>query len=146
MVRIQILPQVRPVFPFSSCELKAWVENVGTVFGWKFGDIEILVASDRELAGKNTEFLGLPGPTNVLSFPLDMDPWTGLNGSVILSAHAVQREALLFGQKLREYCLRMLVHALLHLAGYEHGPAMEEMTGLCMQEILLGSYATNRDG
>ncbi len=145
MVHINILPHVRPLFPFSSCELKALVENAAYVFGWTLGDIEVLVVSDKEVAEKNLEFMGLPGPTNVLSFPLDMDPEAGVNGSMLLSAHAVQREALLFGQKLRDYCLRMLMHSLLHLAGYEHGPAMEEMTEQGIQEILRGSYGSSSD-
>jgi probable rRNA maturation factor len=145
MVCINILPHVRLLFPFSSCELKALVENAGYIFGWTLGDIEILVVSDKEVAKKNAEFMGLPGPTNVLSFPLDMDLEAGVNGSVLLSAHAVQREALLFGQKPRDYCLRMLMHSLLHLAGYEHGPAMEEMTELGIQEILYGSHASSSD-
>ena len=76
----------------------------------------------------NHEFLDLPGPTNVLSFPLDLNPADGLNGSIVLSVHALQREADLYAQDLPEHCLRLIVHALLHLAGVEHGQVMESMT------------------
>ena len=128
MVRVQISPRVRPIVGFSRFELRGVVQAVVHSFGWTLGDIEILVTSDLEIAQINREFLELPGPTNVLSFPLDQDPEAGLNGSLVLSAHALNREADLYAQPLPEHCLRLLVHALLHLAGLEHGPMMEAMT------------------
>jgi probable rRNA maturation factor len=136
MIRIHILPQVRAVTAFSAAELRRMVGCILQSLDWKAGDLEILVTSDREVAQKNRDLLGLPGPTNVLSFPLDMDPRTGLNGSIVLSAHALYRESDLYAQEPAEYWLRMLAHAVLHLGGYEHGPEMEEMTGLCIARAL----------
>jgi len=128
MVRIHILPHVRPFFCFSRYELCCLVQTVVDSFDWKMKDIEVLVTSDQEIARMNHEFLDLPGPTNVLSFPLDLNPADGLNGSIVLSVHALQREADLYAQDLPEHCLRLIVHALLHLAGVEHGQVMESMT------------------
>lgn len=128
MVRVHILPHVRPFFCFSRYELCCLVQAVVDSFGWKMKDIELLVTSDQEIARMNHEFLDLPGPTNVLSFPLDLNPADGLNGSIVLSAHALQREADVYAQDLPEHCVRLIVHALLHLAGVEHGQVMESMT------------------
>jgi probable rRNA maturation factor len=136
MIRMHILAQVRPVTPFSPAELRRMLGCILHSLGWKAGDLEVLVTSDREVAQKNLELMGLPGPTNVLSFPLDMDPRAGLNGSIVLSAHALCRESGLYDQDPAEYWLRMLAHAVLHLGGYEHGPEMEEMTGLCITRAL----------
>ena len=79
--------------------------------------------------------MGCHGPTNVLSFPLDESlAETGDDdapvqlGGLVLSVDALHREALLYGQDVREHCLRLLAHGLGHLAGYDHGP---EMDGLC---------------
>lgn len=128
MVRTQILPLVLPLFPFSSPELKFLVEAIVHKYGWKSEDIEVLVTSDLEIARMNLKFMDLPGPTNVLSFPLEVDQDTGISGSIVLSAHALQREANLYAQNPSEYCLRLIVHGLLHLAGKEHGLEMETMT------------------
>ena len=128
MVRTQILPLVLPLFPFSSPELKFLVEAIVRNFGWKSEDIEVLVTSDLEIARMNLKFMNLPGPTNVLSFPLEVDQDMGISGSIVLSAHALQREANLYAQDPPEYCLRLIVHGLLHLAGKEHGLEMETMT------------------
>ena len=116
------------MFPFFGPELKSLVQAMVHSFGWKCGDIEILVTSDMEIACMNQKYMDLPGPTNVLSFPLDMDHSNGLNGSIVLSAHALRREADLYAQDPAEYCMRLIVHGLLHLAGKEHGLEMETMT------------------
>ena len=136
MVRVSIQPQVRPLFGFSRLELRRAAESAACAFGWSLKDIELLVTTDREVAEKNKVFLGLPGPTNVLSFPLDMDTKAGLNGSIVISAHALKREAELYAQDWKPYCLRMLVHGFLHLAGYEHSQQMEAMTEAGVDKIL----------
>jgi len=128
MVRVQIIPLVLPLFPFSGPELKFLAEAIVHTFGWKSEDIEVLITSDLEIARMNQKFMDLPGPTNVLSFPLEMDQAMGISGSIALSAHALQREADLYAQDPAEYCLRLIVHGLLHLAGKEHGLEMETMT------------------
>ena len=136
MVRVQLHPLIRPFFPFCGPELKAVVQAMVTRFGWKIDDIEVLVTSDLEIAGMNQKYMGLPGPTNVLSFPLDMDQTIGLNGSIVLSAHTLHREADLYAQDSSEHCLRLIAHGLLHLAGKEHGQEMEAMAESGMQAAM----------
>jgi probable rRNA maturation factor len=42
-----------------------------------------------------------------------------------LSLPTLAREAFLYGQDPAEHMLRLLSHGLLHLAGFDHGPAMD---------------------
>lgn len=88
--------------------------------------LELQLTGDREVAELNQRFLGLPGPTNVLSFPTEDEE--GFLGSIVVSVQAVVREAHLYAQPTREHLLRLLAHSVLHLAGYEHGPLMDELT------------------
>ena len=39
----------------------------------------------------------------------------------------LHRATLLYGQDPEEHCLRLLAHGLGHLAGYDHGPEMDEL-------------------
>lgn len=74
--------------------------------------------------------MGGVGPTNVLSFPAresDHDA-RGRLGSIVISVDAVLREAFLYHQPPRDHFIRLLTHAVLHLAGFEHGEIMEDMT------------------
>ncbi len=86
--------------------------------------------------------MGCPGPTNVLSFPLEEElaeasapdgPQTFQLGSLVLSVDAVRREAGLYGQDPREHCLRLLAHGLGHLAGYDHGPEMDTLCAAMLE-------------
>lgn len=91
--------------------------------------VEVRLTGDEEVARLNQAFRGLPGPTNVLSFPGE-EEGEGVSelGQVVVSRDAVLREARLYGQDPLEHLVRLLAHGLLHLAGEEHGPDMEEQT------------------
>jgi len=88
--------------------------------------LELYLTGDMEIMELNYSFLGLVGPTNVLSFPADKED--DFLGSIVASLQAVSREAHLYGQSETAHFLRMLAHSILHLAGYEHGPLMDEIT------------------
>ncbi|MDE5831599.1 MAG: rRNA maturation RNAse YbeY [Desulfovibrio sp.] len=84
--------------------------------------IELSLVDDSAQGVLNRDFLGVPGPTNILSFP------DGETGSLSLDVFAYLREALLYGQEPRVYLIRLLAHGVAHLCGLDHG---EEMERLC---------------
>lgn len=92
--------------------------------------VELRVTSDQVITDLHRRHMGGTGPTNVLSFPVEDSapaPYANL-GSVVVSADTVLREAFLYQQDPLSHFIRLLTHALLHLAGYEHGEIMEAMT------------------
>ncbi len=76
----------------------------------------ILVDSDY-LKSLKKQFLGKEGPPDVLAFPL------GDEAEVYISVEEAARRGPLEGE-----VARLMVHALLHLAGYSHGETMERKT------------------
>ncbi len=100
------------------------------LFGLSGCFLELRLCGDKEISGLNREFLGLPGPTNVLSFPNQESGGQGkeLLGQICISLPAVYREAVLYGQQARIHMLRLLLHAILHLADYPHGEEMQDLT------------------
>jgi probable rRNA maturation factor len=98
-------------------------------------DFELLLTGDLEIAELNLSFLGLTGPTNVLSFE-DEDGES--LGSVAISVDAVEREAVLYGQNPLEHFARLLAHGLLHLSGMEHGDEMYELTERAVDVVIGG--------
>ena len=119
---------LNPTLPLSQNELKPLVARLFAVLGLGGTSVEIRFVDDAEIARLNGEFLGMPGPTNVLSFPADDPLRPEYLGEIALSVDTLSREAALYGQHPHAHLVRLLAHGFLHLAGYEHGAAMEEMT------------------
>jgi probable rRNA maturation factor len=87
--------------------------------GIEEGDLGIAFATPSEMRELKARHLGVDEPTDVLSFPLDgRDELPGgvprQLGDVVLCPQVV-------GEEWRA----PLVHGLLHLLGYDHGPEME---------------------
>ena len=121
--------------PFCRTELRRALAAMLGAAGSGPAELDLVLVRDGAMSAYNLRYMGCHGPTNVLSFPLDESrAETGDDdapvqlGGLVLSVDALHREALLYGQDVREHCLRLLAHGLGHLAGYDHGP---EMDGLC---------------
>ncbi|MBI4806539.1 MAG: rRNA maturation RNase YbeY [Desulfovibrio sp.] len=128
--------RLNPTLPLSRSELKPLVARLLDVLGLHSAAVEIRLVDDAEIARLNSEFLGMPGPTNVLSFPSEGPQRPGYLGEIALSVDTLTREAALYGQEPTEHLIRLLAHGLLHLAGFDHGDAMEEMTAHAVSAVL----------
>ena len=88
-----------------------------------------LFTSDAEIHALNREWRQRDKPTNVLSFPmlareelleLAADGPPELLGDVALAHETCAREAAGKGIPLEHHATHLIVHGLLHLAGYDH--------------------------
>lgn len=60
-------------------------------------------------------------PTDILSFPLEK--WSG---EILICKEMVKEKAPKFGMSYNNYLLFLIIHGMLHLKGYDHGPKMEK--------------------
>ena len=105
----------------------------------------VRLAGDEEVRALNKQYRGKDKATNILSFETDpaeliWPPGEPLPlGDVILAHGVVQREAEAFGKKIESHLSHLIVHGVLHLAGYDHedGETAAEMEALEI-EILAG--------
>lgn len=99
-------------------------------------EISVAFVDDVEIARLNAEWLDREGPTDVIAFGLGERP---LVADVYISVETARRHAAEYGVEPQEELLRLVVHGVLHAAGYDHpedeGRAESEMFGL--QERLL---------
>ncbi|OLN26908.1 Metal-dependent hydrolase YbeY, involved in rRNA and/or ribosome maturation and assembly [Desulfovibrio sp. DV] len=117
-----------PDLPASRPELAALCEAIQEALDLTGREFDLQVAGDGAIEALNREFLGLPGPTNILSFPAEDPDRPDYLGEMALSLDAVSREAFLYGQPPGLHMARLLAHGFLHLAGLDHGPLMESLT------------------
>ena len=90
----------------------------------------VLFTSDEAVHTLNKDWRGKDKPTNVLSFPMleredlvHLDPADGLPemlGDIALAYETCAREAADKGISLKDHAAHLVVHGLLHLAGYDH--------------------------
>lgn len=97
-------------------------------------EIALLGCDDARIAALNTEFRGKPAPTNVLSWPsadrvprspgFRPDPPVPGNdpelGDIAIAYDTCSREADEAGLPLADHISHLIVHAVLHLLGYDH--------------------------
>ena len=90
---------------------------------------DVLFTTDEEVHALNREWRAKDRPTNVLSFPmLAREDLLGLSpegppemlGDLALAWETCAREAQDKGVPLQHHAAHLLVHGLLHLAGYDH--------------------------
>jgi probable rRNA maturation factor len=87
------------------------------------GEISVTLLADEEVAAMNEEFLGHAGPTDVISFAL-YDESEPVVGDVYVGLEQARRQAAANGVTLPEELVRLTVHGVLHVLGFDH-PADE---------------------
>ncbi len=81
--------------------------------------LTILLADDAKLQELNRDFRSLNKPTNVLSFPAAENP-DGYRGDIAIAHGVTSREAKDSGKTFADHASHLVVHGVLHLAGYDH--------------------------
>ena len=84
------------------------------------GEVNVLVAGNREIRELNRRYRGQDKATDVLSFPSDGGAGKSFAGDIAISADLAAQSARQFGHAPAEELKILLLHGVLHLAGYDH--------------------------
>ena len=89
-------------------------------------EISVFLSNDSDIKEINHEYRGVDKPTNVLSFPaieedVLLEPQMPyLAGDIVLAFETCQEEATAEDKTLSDHMAHLLVHGVLHLAGFDH--------------------------
>jgi len=89
------------------------------------GELSVRITSARELQELNRRFRRKNKPTDVLSFPSAVP---GLAGDIAIAREIATANADALGHSLTTELKILILHGLLHLAGYDHESDSGEMT------------------
>ena len=78
------------------------------------GEVDILIATNKRLHDLNRRFRRKNKPTDVLSFPRPS------GGDIAISAQIARENAQRYGHSLAAELKILVLHGMLHLAGYDH--------------------------
>jgi rRNA maturation RNase YbeY len=83
-------------------------------------ELSIALVGDRRMAELHEQFLGIAGPTDVLTFPLEVDRrGRPLAGEVVVCVPEARRRSAVEGTGLKQEVLLYALHGLLHLCGFD---------------------------
>lgn len=85
-------------------------------------EVVIRIVDKEESARLNERYRHKQGPTNVLSFPVEVPEGVPLNllGDLVICAPVVAEEAGAQSKPLENHWAHMVVHGMLHLLGHDH--------------------------
>ena len=88
------------------------------------GGFTLLLSSDEKLQTLNRDFRGRDKPTNVLSFPAAAND-QHYRGDIAIAYGVTSQEAQDAGKRFSDHASHLVVHGVLHLAGYDHEKARD---------------------
>ena len=119
----------RPVRGLSRRRLAAQARALLAALGEAEAELSVAFVDDAAGARLNQQWRGRHGATDVLSFALREGAHAAhrgpLLGDVVIATGVARRQARERGQPLEAECLRLLIHGVLHLLGYDHARPAE---------------------
>jgi rRNA maturation RNase YbeY len=114
---------------------KAWIKDAAKAEGFKIGELNYIFCSDAYLLDINQKYLGHHTLTDIVTFDNSEDPKM-IEGDIFISIERVRENAVKFDTAESEL-KRVMVHGLLHLAGYkDKDKAQKELMTLKENEHL----------
>ena len=104
----------------SQSSLQAFAREAQKLAGAK-GEISVLLTSSQRIRELNRRFRGKDRATDVLSFP------RADGGDIAICLEIAQENADIYGHSLNQELKILLLHGMLHVAGYDHEQDNGEM-------------------
>ena len=119
--------------PVAIHPLQQFYERVRRELGFAPESVTIQLISDETMAQFNKTFRKKQGPTDVLSFPANgARPGQGAEyvGDIAISPETARRNARRFSRSLPVEMRILILHGMIHLAGFDHETDHGEMDRL----------------
>jgi probable rRNA maturation factor len=115
-------------------------------------DLSVVLVDPDTMAAYHEKYMDEPGPTDVLSFPMDElrspepgeEPPMGLLGDIVLCPQVTSAQAAEFGRTPEEEADYLLIHGLLHLLGHDHAEPAEKKVMFDLNDRIIAAWQESR--
>jgi len=109
--------QIDPAFNFTENQLKSIILSTCTEINLSAKSCTFVFVDDKTLAVMHGQYLKDASVTDVITYSLGNDD--DIEGEIYISTERAQEQAKQFGVSYQEEITRLVIHGLLHLAGYD---------------------------
>ncbi len=113
-------------------------------------ELSMVLVDSSTMADLHMRWMNLPGPTDVMSFPMDElepggrpdapEPGPAMLGDIVLCPSFAADQAAAAGHPLEHELALLTVHGVLHLLGYDHAEPDEEKEMFGLQNRILEEW------
>jgi probable rRNA maturation factor len=118
-------------------------------------ELSVIVVDEAAMEQLHMQWMDLPGPTDVMSFPMDelrppgkddQEPPQGLLGDIVLCPEVAKKQGLQAPTEhsMDEELQLLTVHGVLHLLGYDHEEADEKAEMFGLQAAIIDDWRAER--
>ncbi len=115
-------------------------------------DLGVIFVDEQPMTELHIQWMDEPGPTDVLSFPMDeLRPGVddgplpeGILGDVVICPQVARLQAEAAGHSMMDEVHLLLTHGILHLVGFDHAEPEEEREMFKLQKSILEGFASGR--
>jgi probable rRNA maturation factor len=116
-------------------------------------ELSILLVDPDTMSAYHEKYMGEPGPTDVLSFPMDElrapsggdEPPLGLLGDIVLCPEVTAAQAAENHRTPEEEADYLLIHGLLHLLGHDHAEPAEKKVMFDLNDTIIQAWSAHRE-
>jgi probable rRNA maturation factor len=107
-------------------------------------EISLTFVGVQEMEELHIKWMDETGPTDVLSFPMDMPESKGevvTLGDIVIAPAIAAAQAQSAGHSVEEEIYILATHGLLHIVGYDHADPDEEKVMFALQEKIVKEWS-----
>ena len=106
-------------------------------------EVNLVFVDENEMTELHIKWMDEPGPTDVLSFPMDMpeNPGDAVTlGDIVIAPTVAATQAATAGHSADHEIFILAAHGLLHILGYDHANKEDEKVMFALQEDLVKKW------
>jgi len=106
-------------------------------------EVNLVFVDENEMTELHIKWMDEPGPTDVLSFPMDMpeNPGDAVTlGDIVIAPTVAAAQATTAGHSAEHEIFILAAHGLLHILGYDHANKEDEKVMFALQEDLVKNW------